>query len=100
MPNHVLQIASSSSLNIICLLNIIYMSENVPNRNCLIPVWELLPSPIPELCAQNWNAVQTAEIDVHVSVYANFKHCRDQPTVTFPIGDHVNVLQDHKKTGP
>ena len=25
---------------------------------------------------------------------------RDQPTVTFPIGDHVNVLYDYKKTGP
>ena len=25
---------------------------------------------------------------------------RDQPTVTFPIGDHVNVLHDYKKTGP
>ena len=23
-----------------------------------------------------------------------------QPTVTFPIGDHVNVLHDYKKTGP
>ena len=25
---------------------------------------------------------------------------RDQPTVTIPIGDHVNILQDYKKTGP
>ena len=25
---------------------------------------------------------------------------RVQPTVTFPIGDHVNVLHDYKKTGP
>ena len=25
---------------------------------------------------------------------------RVQPTVTFPIGDHVNVLYDYKKTGP
>ena len=24
----------------------------------------------------------------------------DQLTVTFPIGDHVNVLHDYKKTGP
>ena len=24
----------------------------------------------------------------------------DRPTVTFPIGDHVNVLHDHKKTKP
>ena len=23
-----------------------------------------------------------------------------QPTVTFPFGDHVNVLHDYKKTGP
>ena len=23
-----------------------------------------------------------------------------QPTVTFPIGDHVNILYDYKKTGP
>ena len=23
-----------------------------------------------------------------------------QPTVTFPIGDHVNVLYDYKKTRP
>ena len=23
-----------------------------------------------------------------------------QPTVTFPIGDHVNVLHDYKKMGP
>ena len=23
-----------------------------------------------------------------------------QPTVTIPIGDHVNVLHDYKKTGP
>ena len=23
-----------------------------------------------------------------------------QPPVTFPIGDHVNVLHDYKKTGP
>ena len=27
------------------------------------------------------------------------KH-RVQPPVTFPIGDHVNVLHDYKKTGP
>ena len=26
--------------------------------------------------------------------------CRVQPTVTFPIGDHVNDLPDYKKTGP
>ena len=26
--------------------------------------------------------------------------CWVQPTVTFPIGDHVNVLHDYKKTGP
>ena len=26
--------------------------------------------------------------------------CRVQPTVTFPIGNHVNVLHDYKKTGP
>ena len=25
---------------------------------------------------------------------------RDQPTVIFPTGDHVNVLHDYKKTGP
>ena len=25
---------------------------------------------------------------------------RVQPTVTFPIDDHVNVLHDYKKTGP
>ena len=25
---------------------------------------------------------------------------RVQPTVTLPIGDHVNVLHDYKKTGP
>ena len=25
---------------------------------------------------------------------------RVQPTVTFPIGDHVDVLHDYKKTGP
>ena len=25
---------------------------------------------------------------------------RVQPPVTFPIGDHVNVLHDYKKTGP
>ena len=27
-------------------------------------------------------------------------HLRVQPTVTFPIGDHVNVLHDYKKTEP
>ena len=27
-------------------------------------------------------------------------HNRVQPTVTFPIGDHVNVFHDCKKTGP
>ena len=29
-----------------------------------------------------------------------FWYNRDQPTVTFPIGDHVNVLHDYKNTGP
>ena len=28
------------------------------------------------------------------------KGLRVQPPVTFPIGDHVNVLHDYKKTGP
>ena len=27
-------------------------------------------------------------------------HSRDQSTVTFPIGDYVNILHDYKKTGP
>ena len=27
-------------------------------------------------------------------------HSWVQPPVTFPIGDHVNVLHDYKKTGP
>ena len=30
----------------------------------------------------------------------SYQHCRVQPTVTFPIGDHVNVLHDYKKMGP
>ena len=31
---------------------------------------------------------------------ASENRIRVQPTVTFPIGDHVNVFHDYKKTGP
>ena len=44
--------------------------------------------------------VHSASPSVHGKATGSAKHqMREQPTVTYPIGDRVNVLNDYKKTG-
>ena len=48
---------------------------------------------------ESGNADAYARVIISYNVYV-FYYCWVQPPVTFPIGDHVNVLHDYKKTGP
>ena len=52
-------------------------------------------------CVTCYPQVNTTTV-IGLDVAREQKQCgtRVQPTVTFPIGDHVNVLHDYKKTRP